>query len=96
MSYLYSSVTCLDPISELTSSGKLTPEALQRAERIASEAGEFVGPVLTRLGLVSERDMAAAFVETLGLPVAETQGQLADADKACRHETLNRLRPPSC
>ena len=47
----------------------LEPEALERARSVAEEAGESVELALTRLGLVSEHDMALAFSEALGLAV---------------------------
>jgi general secretion pathway protein E len=58
------------PTEILASRGKLSAEALERARRIAGDAGEPLEPILTKLGLVSERDMAEAFAEALGLDVA--------------------------
>jgi general secretion pathway protein E len=66
------------PIDALISSGRLSAEALRRAERIADETSEPVEPVITRLGLVSERELAAAFAEVLDLTFAETKNQFAD------------------
>jgi general secretion pathway protein E len=53
----------------LLRSGKLAPDALDRAARSAAEADEPVEAALTKLGLVSERDLAEAFGTALGLPV---------------------------
>ncbi len=54
----------------LISRGKLEPAALARAERAQAESGERLDRVLTRLGLVGERDMAEALAEQLDLPLA--------------------------
>lgn len=53
--------------------GKITPEALTRAEQIASESRERFELVLTRLGTISERDLADALAEFLELPLATAQ-----------------------
>jgi len=55
-------------ISFLMASGKLSADALARAQRLVAETGEALAVTLTRLGLVSESDMAEAFTETLHLP----------------------------
>jgi general secretion pathway protein E len=57
--------------SSLIESGQLGLDAFARARRLAAEAGEPVPATLTRLGLVSERDMAEAFAAALGLPLAD-------------------------
>jgi general secretion pathway protein E len=54
----------------LVASGKLTADALTRAEQIAAESAERIEIVLTRLGLVGERDLAEAFASVLKLPLA--------------------------
>ncbi|MEQ9608584.1 MAG: ATPase, T2SS/T4P/T4SS family, partial [Kiloniellaceae bacterium] len=53
----------------LLARGKLEPAALARAERAQAETGERLDRVLTRLGLVGERDMAEALSALLGLPL---------------------------
>ncbi|MEO3430509.1 type II secretion system ATPase GspE [Pelagibius sp. CAU 1746] len=53
----------------LLARGKLEPAALARAERAQAETGERLDRVLTRLGLVGERDMAEALAALLGLPL---------------------------
>jgi hypothetical protein len=58
------------PIDHLTKRGKLPPDALDRARRLAADSGDPIEPILTKLGLVSERDMADAFAQTLGLDIA--------------------------
>jgi general secretion pathway protein E len=50
--------------------GKLDPSALERALRLQQETGERVDRLLTKLGQVSDRDMAAALSEKLELPLA--------------------------
>ena len=57
----------LTPVDILSRRGKLSRDALDRGRRIAGESGEPIEPILTKLGLVSERDMAEAFAEALGL-----------------------------
>jgi general secretion pathway protein E len=56
--------------SHLLAQSKLTAADMARARRLAEEAGEALLPLLVRLGLVSERDMAQAMSEVLGLPLA--------------------------
>jgi len=56
-----------DPFSYLIASGSLVSMPLARARRLAAEAGERVAATLTRLGHVSEHDMANAFAQALGL-----------------------------
>lgn len=53
----------------LVGSGKLTTDALARAEQIAAESNERIEIVLTRLGLIGERDLAEAFATVLKLPL---------------------------
>lgn len=57
-----------DPIPVLVAAGKLGQEGLARARRLATDSGETLPATLTRLGLVSEQDMAEAFAKALGLP----------------------------
>lgn len=58
-------------VAYLQSQGKLTGADLARARRLAEDAGDFLLPMLVRLGLISERDMAAAMSEVLGLPFVQ-------------------------
>src|SRR5262245_2194638 len=53
----------------LVAAGKLTPAALDRAERLHAESGERLDGILTKLGLVSEQDLAATLAAELGLPL---------------------------
>jgi general secretion pathway protein E len=50
--------------------GQLNPTGFERALRLQEETGERVDLLLTKLGQVSERDMAHAFSTQLGLPLA--------------------------
>jgi general secretion pathway protein E len=58
-------------VALLNQRGKLTGGDLGRARRLADDAGEPLLRMLVRLGLVAERDMAAAMSEVLGLPLVE-------------------------
>ncbi len=53
----------------LVERGKLDPVGLDRAERLRAETGERLDHILTKLGLVSETDMAEAFSVGLALPL---------------------------
>ena len=53
----------------LVSSGKLSIRDLDRALAAQVEMGGLLGTVLSRLGLVSELDVARAISEQLGLPL---------------------------
>lgn len=50
----------------LTAAGKLDPAGLERARRLQDGTGERLHKILTRLALVTERDMAAALAHQLG------------------------------
>jgi general secretion pathway protein E len=54
----------------LVAQGQLNNGDLSRARRLAQESGESTHRLLLRLGLVSERDLAAAFAQVLELPLA--------------------------
>ena len=54
-------------IGALQARGKCTPGDLARARKLAEDGGDPLRLMLVRLGLVSERDMAAAAAEVLGL-----------------------------
>src|SRR6266702_3733329 len=58
----------IDPISLLVDSGHLNQESHSRARRLSVETGEAISFTLTRLGLVTEHEMADAFSRALGLP----------------------------
>lgn len=51
----------------LISSGQLTSDALYRARRLATESDESLVLTLSRLGLVSEQDVADALAQALGV-----------------------------
>ncbi|NEX18743.1 type II secretion system ATPase GspE [Thiorhodococcus mannitoliphagus] len=59
----------LKVVSHLQHLGKLSAADLGRAKHLAQDAGDFLLPMLVRLGLVSERDMADAMAEVLQLPL---------------------------
>jgi len=55
----------------LKARGKLADAALERAKRLSLESGERIEIVLPRLGLISERELAEAMAEFLGLPLVD-------------------------
>ncbi len=55
-------------LAAFTGSGQLTETAAGRARRAAAESGEFLEHVLATLGLVGEREIAAAVGTILALP----------------------------
>jgi len=57
----------------LRTGGKVSSEALARAEQIAAESGERLEHVLTRLGVVSDRDLADALADHLKLEIAKRE-----------------------
>jgi general secretion pathway protein E len=54
-------------IAHLQAQGKLPAGDLARARRLAEDGGDPLRGMLVRLGLVSDRDMAAAYAQVLGL-----------------------------
>lgn len=59
-------------IAHLLSGGRLGNNDLNRARRLAEEGNDSAVRMLVRLGLVSERDMAEAMAEVLGVELVET------------------------
>lgn len=53
----------------LVAAGKLSESGLERALRVERESRERLEAILTRLGLVSERDLADMLAEILALPI---------------------------
>ena len=53
----------------LAQSGLLSGAALERVRRLEVESGERLDPIAAKLGLVSERDLAAAYAELTGSPI---------------------------
>ena len=53
--------------------GKLEPSGFERALRLQSETGERVDLLLSKLGQVSERDMAEALSTLLNVPIVESR-----------------------
>jgi general secretion pathway protein E len=49
--------------------GKLDAASLERAQRLQAETGERIHVILTKLGLVAEKDMALVLADCLGLPL---------------------------
>ncbi|MFD2112804.1 type II secretion system ATPase GspE [Thiorhodococcus fuscus] len=61
-------------LAHLQDRSKITAGDLGRARRLADDAGDPLVPMLVRLGLISERDMARAISEILDIPLAEPSG----------------------
>ena len=59
-------------VNSLSSAASLTPSGFERALRLQSETGERADLLLTKLGQVSERDLADALSTQLKLPIVET------------------------
>ena len=58
-------------IARLGRTGRLDASAAERAIRVKSESGQRLEIVLTKLGLVSERDIVEALATELGVPAAD-------------------------
>ena len=58
-------------IAHLLGHDKMTAGDLARARRLTDESGDSLLPLLVRLGLISERDMAGAMCEVMDLTLAE-------------------------
>jgi len=57
-------------LRHLVATGKLGAQAAQRADQAQAESGERLERVLTRLGLLSEKELTEAFSTLLDLPIA--------------------------
>lgn len=68
----------IDPISILVDAGHLNQESLSRARRLSAETGETMSFALTRLGLVTEHEMADAFSRALDLPRIDAEALPSD------------------
>jgi general secretion pathway protein E len=60
-------------IDHLQATGRLGQNDLNRAKRLGEEGTDPLIRMLVRLGLISERDMAEAMAEVLGLKLAESE-----------------------
>ena len=70
----------------LISAGRIDARSLDRATRLRAESGDRLYQVLTKLGMVTERDMAEVLAEVRGL-------SLARPDDYPAHKVLEALRP---
>jgi len=61
-------------IATLLQNGLLTPESLERVQAAARQSGMPMSSVVTRLGLVTEQEMASAFSDLLGIEIVKRQG----------------------
>ncbi|MEI9988942.1 MAG: ATPase, T2SS/T4P/T4SS family [Rhizomicrobium sp.] len=57
-------------IAHLIAAGRITPGGVERAAQAAGESGDRIETVLTRLGLVSERDLTGAIAAAFDLRIA--------------------------
>ncbi len=55
----------------LAARGLLGAASLDRVRRLEAESGERIDHIAAKLGLVSERDLAHAYAELIGSPVAD-------------------------
>jgi general secretion pathway protein E len=78
-------------IAHLRERGQLTDGDLARARRLAEDDGVPVRSMLVRLGLVSDRDMAAAYAAVLELALI-TAEEYPDAPVADEHLSLRFLK----
>ncbi|HEX3810896.1 MAG TPA: type II secretion system ATPase GspE [Rhizomicrobium sp.] len=62
----------------LVKTGKVPASALERAQHLATESNENLESVLTRMGLLGERDLAEMLAQLLGLPVAASSDYPAE------------------
>jgi general secretion pathway protein E len=53
----------------LVRAGKLRPGDIEKTRQLAAESGQGLGLLLTRVGLVSDRDVASAYAEILQRPL---------------------------
>ncbi len=65
-------------VALLESQGQCDARTVERGRRVAEENGQRLDRVLIQLGLVNERDLAAAFTTLLGLPLAAADSYPAE------------------
>jgi general secretion pathway protein E len=78
----------------LIDAGKLKSAELERTQELANEDGQSLGLLLTRVGLVSDRDLAHAYAELLNRPLL-TDAEIpvaALADIACKESFLRESK----
>ncbi|KLN58873.1 hypothetical protein WH96_20680 [Kiloniella spongiae] len=59
---------------QLVDAGKLDIASLQRAKTVQGEAGESLNALVSKLGLVAERDLAEVLVHLLDCPLVRKEG----------------------
>jgi len=77
-----------DVLAVLTSRGLLVGAALERVRRLGAESGERIDLIASKLGLVSDRDLAQAYAEILGQPL------LRPEDFPAEPVAAERVQPP--
>ncbi len=78
----------VDVLAVLTTRGLLVGAALERVRRLAAESGERIDLIASKLGLVSDRDLAQAYAELLGKPLVRPEDFPAEPVAA------ERVQPP--
>ena len=71
----------------LAERGLISPAALERVRRVEAESGERLDRIAAKLGLVSERDMAATYAALIGTPL------LSGADFPAAPVASDRVSP---
>jgi general secretion pathway protein E len=84
-------------VARLRAQGKLSDGDMARARKLAEDGGEALRSMLVRLGLVSDRDMAAAYATVLDLPLIAAADYpdtpVADLDLSLRFLKDTRMVP---
>ena len=76
----------------LVARGHCDARAVERARRVSAESGQRLDAVLLQLGLVTERDLAAAYAGLLGLRVATPDRYPPDTPLEAERLSLRFLR----
>jgi general secretion pathway protein E len=81
----------------LVADGRLDDASLERARRLCVESGERLERVLTKLGMVTERDLAAALAGELGVRLAQARDfpdhKVVDAEVSARFLRESQVVP---
>ena len=81
----------------LVAAGRIDVATLDRASRLHRESGERLDQVLTKLGMVTERDLAEALAAELALPLARPEDypdyRILDNDVSARFLRESRVMP---
>jgi general secretion pathway protein E len=67
-------------IGQLLQTGKISREAVERAQAVASRANQSLETVLNQLGQLSDDDLAVTYAEISGIPLWEPDTEPSDLD----------------